>query len=119
MAKKQAVKVKIASEAAGESELPWAKGMSVQAALEGACAMRKLALVTRYYGPDLGHKVIMISNKWDGDYERTSGSSRGSYWLLRINGGLVDRGVDRIVLKPGDEIVLAHESPSRELFQGR
>ena len=96
-------------------KVPWKRGMNIQKLLESAYALTGIPFVLRYYGEEMGQKVIMIDNRWDGDYGPVKSEK---YWLLYLNNEFTPMGVNRVRVKPSDDVQFSYERFSQRRLSG-
>jgi Domain of unknown function (DUF4430) len=83
--------------------VPWAEGMTVRQALEGAhdTAPRDLTFEVQYFGHRLGYLVAMINETYDTFRVEPMPNY---FWHLLVNGTDPGTGIDETILSSDDTV---------------
>lgn len=102
--------------------VPWHSNMTAQAALEAAYNQiqnsSEFSFALQYYGTyqgppygALGYLVIMLNGTYDEPGE-------GKYWEIYYNGQPASKGIDYLLLNPGDNLTFVSEAYSEAKHAG-
>jgi hypothetical protein len=92
------------------SSVPWSKNMNVQGLLEDVFDQigpkSGFTYALQYYGEALGYLVVMINETYD---SFISSSEPFFYWEFLLNGKASDKGIDNVLVSPGDHVTFTFQ----------
>lgn len=100
-------------------EVPWIKAMTGQQVLEAAYDDQtqpgSFNYGIQYYGAALGYLVVMVNETHD---SYVSTAQPFFYWEFLVNGVPASKGIDTIILSPGDRMTFRFELYLPEKHRG-